>query len=43
MAERDAGVEEYEYYIVHDSIGVSHVLRTKKGSHPGVRCVGCDD
>ena len=35
--------DEWEYYFVHDSIGVSHVMRTKKGAHPGVRCVGCDD
>ena len=34
---------EYEYYIVHDSIGVSHVMRTRKGAHPAVRCVGFDD
>ncbi len=35
--------EEWDYYIVHDSLGVSHVMRTRKGRHPAVRCVGCDD
>ena len=34
---------EWDYYIVLDSIGVSHVLRTKKGTHPAVRCAGCDE
>jgi hypothetical protein len=27
----DAEDDEFEYYIVHDSIGVSHVLRKEKG------------
>ena len=35
--------EEYDYYIVHDGIGISHVIRTPKGKLPQIRCVGCDD
>jgi len=35
--------DEYDYYIAHDSIGVSHVVRVKKGKPPNIRCVGCDD
>ena len=35
--------DEYDYYIVHDSIGVSHVIRTRKNAHPTVACVGCSD
>jgi hypothetical protein len=41
MSESDASVE-YEYYIVHDSIGVSHVMRHKKGVHPAIECDDCD-
>ena len=37
------GDDEYDYYVVHDSIGVSHIIKTRKGAHPAVRCVGCDD
>ncbi|HEV2138573.1 MAG TPA: hypothetical protein VGR53_06995 [Nitrososphaerales archaeon] len=33
----------FEYYIVHDSIGVSHVMRKRKGELPLVRCTNCDD
>ncbi len=29
----ESGEDEWDYYIVHDSIGVSHVMRTRKGSH----------
>lgn len=42
-AHEAGGDDEFDYYIVHDSIGVSHVVRTKKGAHPAVRCVGCED
>jgi len=35
--------DEYDYYIVHDRIGTSHVMRTRKNTPPAVRCVGCDD
>jgi len=35
--------EEYEYYIVHDSIGVSHIMRKRKGEHPALRCFNCSD
>ena len=38
----DRDSDEYEYYIVHDSIGVSHVMRHKKGVHPAIRCENCD-
>lgn len=34
--------DEYEYCIVHDSLGVSHVMRHKKGVHPAIRCADCD-
>ena len=34
---------EFEYYIVHDSIGVSHMVRKKKGELPIFRCFNCDD
>ncbi len=34
--------EEYEYHIIHDSIGVSHILKRKKGVHPLIRCADCD-
>ncbi len=35
--------EDWDYYFVHDSLGVSHLMRTRKGAHPAVRCVGCDE
>jgi hypothetical protein len=35
--------DEWDYYIVHDSVGVSHVLRRKKGELPQTRCTNCDD
>ena len=35
--------EEFDYYIVHDSIGVSHVLRKKRGELPQIRCTNCED
>ena len=39
----DAGEDdEYEYYIIHDGLGISHVLRHKKGVHPSVKCENCD-
>ena len=34
--------DQYEYYIVHDSVGVSHVMRHKKGVHPAIKCDNCD-
>lgn len=39
----DAEDDEFEYYIVHDSIGVSHIMRKKKGELPMFRCYNCDD
>jgi len=33
---------DWVYYLVHDSIGVSHVMRTRKGTHPAVRCTSCE-
>lgn len=41
MNQTDAS-EEYEYYIIHDSLGVSHVMRHKKGVLPAIRCTDCD-
>jgi hypothetical protein len=35
--------DEYEYYIVHDGIRVSHVVRHRKGVHPAIRCTDCDE
>lgn len=40
---QDLDSEEYEYYIIHDRIGVSRILRRPKGVHPEIRCAGCDD
>lgn len=34
--------EEYEYYTIHDGLGVSHVMKRKKGLHPAIRRVDCD-
>ena len=34
--------DEYEYYIIHDGLGISHVMRHKKGLHPSIRCQTCD-
>ena len=40
---KDVGEDDqYEYYIVHDSVGVSHVMRHKRGVHPSVKCDNCD-
>jgi len=27
----EPGSDDYEYYIVHDGLGISHVIRRKKG------------
>ncbi len=35
--------DEWDYYIVHDSIGVSHVLRKKKGETPTFSYRNCND
>jgi len=35
--------DEWEYYIVHDSIGVSHIYRKKRGEPPLARCANCSD
>ena len=35
--------DEWEYYFIHDSIGVSHVMRKRKGELPMVKCTNCDD
>ena len=29
--------DEWEYYMIHDSIGVSHVMRKRKGELPPVK------
>jgi len=34
--------DQYEYYIIHDGIGVSHIMRRKKGVHPTIKCEDCD-
>ncbi len=34
---------EFDYYIVHDSIGVSHILRQKKGEPPTFSCRNCSE
>jgi hypothetical protein len=39
----DVEDNELGYYTVHDSIGVSHVLRKKKGDFPLFRCYTCDE
>ncbi len=40
MSEEDA--EAFDYYVINDGLGISHVMRRPKGAHPSVRCVGCD-
>ena len=40
---KDVGEDDqYEYYIVHDSVGVSHVMRHKRGVHSSIKCDNCD-
>jgi len=34
--------EEFNYYIIEDGLGISHVLRRSRGTHPSLRCVDCD-
>ena len=34
--------DDYEYYIIHDGLGISHVLRRPKGAHPSMRRGNCD-
>lgn len=33
----DAEDDEFEFYIIHDSVGVSHVMRKRKGEPPMFR------
>ena len=36
--------DEYETWVNHDPIGVTHFVMVRKGSPPRrVGCVGCDD
>ena len=35
--------DEYDYYVIHDGLGISHFLKRPKGKPPQVRCIGCDD
>ncbi len=35
--------DDWDYYIVHDSLGVSHVYRKKKGEPPTFSCRNCAD
>jgi hypothetical protein len=40
---KEAGEDDqYEYYVIHDGLGISHFLRRPKGVHPAVRCESCD-
>lgn len=40
----EAGEDDvWDYYIVHDSIGVSHVLKKRKGELPMIHCTNCSD
>jgi len=41
MSDKDDS-EEYEYYIIHDGLGISHVMRHRKGGHPSIKCDDCD-
>ena len=34
--------DEYEYYVIHDGLGVSHFLRQKKVVHPSIECDNCE-
>lgn len=34
--------DEYQYYVIHDGLGISHFLKRKKGTHPSIRCDNCD-
>jgi len=34
--------DDYEYYIIHDGLGISHVIRRKKGTGPSMECADCD-
>ena len=34
--------DEYEYYVIHDGLGISHFLRQKKGVHPSIKCNNCE-
>ena len=34
--------DEYEYYVIHDGLGISHFMRQKKGVHPSVKCDNCE-
>ena len=38
----DPDSDGYEYYIVHDGLGISHVIRRKKGVDPSIECADCD-
>ena len=35
--------DDYDYYVIHDGLGISHFLKRPKGKPPQTRCVGCDD
>ena len=43
MTDEETEEDEWEYYFIHDSIGVSHIMRKLKGELPLVRCTNCED
>ncbi|HEV2225443.1 MAG TPA: hypothetical protein VGR56_01410 [Nitrososphaerales archaeon] len=43
MDETQDEVDGYAYYIVHDGLGISHVLRRPKGQLPTTNCRNCSD
>ncbi len=34
-------LDDDEYYIIHDGLGISHVMKRMKGEHPAIRCEDC--
>ena len=43
MSEVAGEDDKCEYYILHDGLGISHVLRRQKGRPPQIKCERCDD
>ncbi len=33
--------DEYEYYIINDGLGISHLIRRPKEVHLSIRCKDC--
>ena len=42
VSENEEQDDEWEYYIAHDGLEISHVMRHKKGVHPAIRRADCD-